>query len=140
MTEVGQINVSFPKKDGQGARQITLTIRFGELKILPPTNSSGNKKRKPIALNIVSAVEENPVPGEKASNWLFLTTLVIENWEDALCCLLWYTYHWLIERYHYVLMYWLWDRKATKTESRTDKESSGNVFDCSMEIIVADVL
>ena len=32
-----------------------------------------------------------------------LTTLSINNFEEAACCIPWYTYRWLIERYHYVL-------------------------------------
>jgi hypothetical protein len=34
---------------------------------------------------------------------LLLTTLTVNSFEDAVRCIRWYTYRWLIERYHYVL-------------------------------------
>ncbi|MBD2303445.1 IS4 family transposase [Nostoc sp. FACHB-190] len=44
-----------------------------------------------------------PPPGEKAICWLLLTTLVVNDFEQASQCLNWYSYRWLIERYHYCL-------------------------------------
>ncbi len=49
------------------------------------------------------AQEENPPPGMEAVSWLLLTTLAITCFEDVVQCLRWYSYRWLIERYHYVL-------------------------------------
>lgn len=36
-------------------------------------------------------------------SWLLLTTLPVTSFEDVVQCLRWYSYRWLIERYHYVL-------------------------------------
>ena len=36
-------------------------------------------------------------------NWLLLTTLAITSAADVVQYLRWYSYRWLIERYHYVL-------------------------------------
>jgi hypothetical protein len=41
--------------------------------------------------------------GEKAIGWLLLTTLDVRDFEQAERCLRWYSYRWLIERYHYTL-------------------------------------
>jgi hypothetical protein len=35
--------------------------------------------------------------------WLLLTTLAVSCFEDVVQALRWYTYRWLIERYHFVL-------------------------------------
>lgn len=51
----------------------------------------------------ILAVEENPPIGEKAVCWLLLTTLSVNSLSEAQRCLLWYSYRWLIERFHYVL-------------------------------------
>ncbi len=45
---------------------------------------------------------ENPPTGVKAINWLLLTAIDVDTFEDAVRCIRWYTYRWLIERYHYV--------------------------------------
>jgi hypothetical protein len=52
---------------------------------------------------VVWAVEEVPPSGEKAISWLLLTTLEVACFEQASRCLRWYSYRWLIERYHYTL-------------------------------------
>lgn len=101
--EAGKLKVSVPKKDGQPARQATLSLRYGTLSILPPSNCCQRKTRSPMSLNVIYAVEENSPQGVKGINWLLLTTLEVNNFEDAVRCLRWYSYRWLIERYHYVL-------------------------------------
>ena len=35
--------------------------------------------------------------------WLLFTTLPVRNCQDAIRYLRWYSYRWLVERYHYVL-------------------------------------
>lgn len=52
---------------------------------------------------MISALEENPHPEVTPIQWLLLTTLTVNNFDQAICYLRWYTYRWLIERYHYVL-------------------------------------
>ena len=49
------------------------------------------------------ATEENPPQGAKPISWLLLTTLAVNSFEEAVNCVRWYSYRWLIERYHYVL-------------------------------------
>ncbi|MDJ0589822.1 MAG: IS4 family transposase [Pleurocapsa sp. MO_226.B13] len=103
MAEAGTLNVSVPKKDGQPPQQATLTIRVGQLTILPPSNLPQTNNLKPITLNVISAVEAHPAEGSKPINWLLLTTKDVNNWEDTVCYIRWYTYRWLIERFHFVL-------------------------------------
>ena len=103
MAEAGKLNVSLPKKDGQEPQQATLTIRFGKLAILPPSNLIPRNNLQPVELNVISAVEDHPSEEGKGINWLLLTSLDVETWDDAVRCIRWYTYRWLIERYHYVL-------------------------------------
>ncbi len=101
--KVGKLKVSVPKRDGQRAREATLSIRYATLSISPPSNCRQRQTYSPITLNVIYAVEDNPPKGIKAINWLLLTTLEVDNFEDAVRCILWSTYRWLIERYHYVL-------------------------------------
>ena len=48
-------------------------------------------------------IEESPPSGVTPIQWLLLTTLEVNNFNEAICRIRWYTYRWLIERYHYVL-------------------------------------
>ena len=52
---------------------------------------------------MISALEDNANPEVKPIQWLLLTTLEVNNFEQAICYIRWYTYRWLIELYHYVL-------------------------------------
>ena len=103
MPEAGKLEIVLPKRKGKPSRIATLSIRFSNMKILAPSNLGGKQKREPINMNVISVVEENPPNQEKPINWLLLTTLKVDNWQDAVTCIRWYTYRWLIERYHYVL-------------------------------------
>jgi len=47
--------------------------------------------------------EQAPQDGEAPIEWMLLTTLPITTFEEGLQCLIWYTYRWRIERYHYIL-------------------------------------
>ncbi len=81
----------------------TLTVRFTSLELQPPQQHLQRSNLKPVRLQVVWAIEEQPPVGEKAISWLLLTTLEVTNFEQAERYLRWYSYRWLIERYHYTL-------------------------------------
>ena len=54
-------------------------------------------------MQVIWAQEENPPTEVEPINWLLLTTLAIASVADVVQYLRWYSYRWLIERYHYVL-------------------------------------
>ena len=139
MPEAGKLEIVLPKRKGKPSRIATLSIRFSNMKILAPSNLGGKQKREPINMNVISVVEENPPNQEKPINWLLLTTLKVDNWQDAVTCIRWYTYRWLIERYHYVLMHWLWNRKLTIRDSRTNQKSISYLCHSGLETAVVDL-
>jgi hypothetical protein len=69
----------------------------------PPQQHPQPEHLEPVSLQVILAVEQNPLPGVKPVSWLLLTTLPVSCFEDVVQALRWYTYRWLIERYHYVL-------------------------------------
>ena len=95
--------ISVPRKDEQPTRKATLNVRYASFTFPAPSNRPKTATRQQITLNVISAREENPPIGSKPINWLLLTTLEVKNFEQAVRCICWYTYRWLIERYHYVL-------------------------------------
>ncbi|MCC5660713.1 hypothetical protein LC608_27805 [Nostoc sp. XA010] len=52
---------------------------------------------------MILALEQNPSLGINPINCLLINSLKINNLEDAARYVKWYTYRWLIGRYHYVL-------------------------------------
>ena len=90
-----------PKRE---ARKATLTIRATSVEITPPKKRwKKDKSLKPIKMQVILAEEENPPPDVEPVSWLLLTTLHFTGLPDVLEILVWYSYRWLIERYHYIL-------------------------------------
>jgi len=54
-------------------------------------------------VNVILAEEVSPPLKEKPLCWLLITTLPITTFDDALQYVHWYSFRWLIERFHYVL-------------------------------------
>ena len=99
----GQLKVSVPRQDDKKSRTANLTICYASFDFPPPINRAKSFQHQSVTLNVVSAIEENPPTGITPIEWLLLTTLEVNNFEEATCRIRWYTYRWLIERYHYVL-------------------------------------
>ena len=80
----GNWEILVPKQEGKPPRTATLSLRYASFTILPPQNSPQNRNPKPITLNVVFALEENPPTGIEAINWLLLTTLDVNNFEVSI--------------------------------------------------------
>ena len=66
-------------------------------------NDNSSSLLKPVSVQVILAQEKNPPSGIKPISWLLITTHPIHTLEDAKLCIRWYSYRWLIERYHFVL-------------------------------------
>lgn len=99
----GTLTVEVKRSPEHSARKAVLTIRFTSLDIQAPLHHIGRSLFKPVSLQVILAIEENPPTGINPISWLLITSLEINSLEDAVACVQWYTYRWLIERYHYTL-------------------------------------
>ncbi len=95
----GTLNVEIHRNPEHQARVATLTLTTASFEIEPPRHHKHRSKLKPVNLQVILAQEENPPSGIKAISWLLLTTLDVKDFEEAVRCVRWYTYRWLIERY-----------------------------------------
>lgn len=100
---VGRYTLQVHRKDGQPARVATMTVRYTDLDILPPRHHQQRAQCHSVHLHVLLVEEENPSAGVTPITWLLLTTLPIQSLDDALRYIRWYSYRWLIERYHFVL-------------------------------------
>ena len=82
-------------------REVDLTLRCTRVEILAPAYVK-SEYPNPIVW-VVCACEENPPVGEKAIEWILLSTFPVPDSQTALDMVVFYTYRWLIERFHYVL-------------------------------------
>jgi hypothetical protein len=99
----GELTLELQRTPKRKPRTATLTVRISSLELQPPQQHLQRLSLKPVQVQVVWAVEEQPPSGEKAISWLLLTTLEVRDFEQASRCLRWYSYRWLIERYHYTL-------------------------------------
>lgn len=102
-TGCGELTLELQRTPKRKPRTARLTVCFTTLELQPPQQHPQRSGLKPVQVQVVWAVEEHPPSGEKAIAWLLLTTLEVTCFEQAERCLRWYSYRWLIERYHYTL-------------------------------------
>ncbi len=99
----GELSIEVKRNPTHQARTAVLTVRFATLEIQVPAHHIGRKQLQPVKLQVILALEENPEPGVKPISWLLITSLEVNDLAAAVQCVEWYTYRWLIERYHYTL-------------------------------------
>jgi hypothetical protein len=96
----GVQEIEVPRRKNHPARVARLEIRFAEVTLRSPKNK---KRRRELTLWAVWAREaEAPVEGERIE-WMLLTTVPVNTFEEALEKLAWYTIRWGIEIFHKTL-------------------------------------
>ena len=97
------MTVELKRNPTRTSREATLTIRYKTLTIQPPQNRPQQEKLSPIQLQVILVRESDPPSESEAIEWWLVTNLPITCIEDVTTYVKWYSYRWLIERYHYVL-------------------------------------
>ena len=101
-TLAGTRLLDIPKRDGQPARQATVTVRFARLTLRAPKHRA-KEGLAAVRVWAVWAVEEQPPAGLEPVEWLLLTTVAVETAAAAEERLEWYACRWGIEVWHKVL-------------------------------------
>lgn len=97
--------VEVVRQVNQERRIAQVGLRYASVTLRPPNRpkSSAVIPLTPLTLQVVEVLEINP-PAEGAPiHWLLLTTLALHEVQDAQRILRFYTYRWVVERFHYVL-------------------------------------
>jgi len=82
-------------------RTAQMEMRFTTLTLKRPRRAAA--QRETLTVGVVDVLEVDAPVGEKAVHWLLLTSLSVETVADAQQVVRWYSYRWLVERFHYVL-------------------------------------
>jgi Druantia protein DruA/Transposase Tn5 dimerisation domain/Transposase DNA-binding len=96
----GQRRLHIPRRKGRAARDCVLNIRFAKVELRPPKL---NPSLGALSLWAVYATEVNPPSDKDAVEWMLLTTLEVNDFEQALEKIEWYKRRWGIEEYHRTL-------------------------------------
>jgi hypothetical protein len=96
----GHQNVYVPHNGSRPARTAKVAISFAEVTLKPPKD----RKLPPVSLWVVYVREVEHGPDvESPLEWMLLTTVETETFEDACERITWYIRRWLIEVYHRTL-------------------------------------
>jgi len=93
----GIVDVRIGRKGKQAARTAHLEVRFCPVCLQPPTAKASLGQ---VECWTVLATEPEPPKGVKPIEWMLLTTLPVENLEQASQKLQWYAIRTLIEGFH----------------------------------------
>ncbi len=100
----GSYTVPVRAAPGRAARQARCTVRVAALLLRQPRNRpAGTPTLAPLTVTALLVTEQAPPDGAVPLHWLLLTTWPVRSFPDACQLLLWYSYRWLIERYHFVV-------------------------------------
>jgi Transposase DNA-binding/Transposase Tn5 dimerisation domain len=99
---VATLTVRVPRRGPQPARQATVAVRWGLVRLCPPTHRTA-EKLPTVAVWAVQAVEEHPPAGCAPLEWLLLTTCAVHTPAEAVERVDWYACRWGIEVWHKVL-------------------------------------
>lgn len=107
------VSLDIPDARGRKKVKVEAEVRYHQVEILQPQH----KKHSYESVTLTAIEIKERSTGPDSIHWKLLTTLEINNVTDALQCVRWYTYRWLIERFHYVL------KSGTKIEQLQLKDA-----------------
>ncbi len=98
--EAHRFRLDLPARPGKkrSARQASMAVRLGRVRIRRPTACSDPAAPPVIDLFAIDVRELDPPPGEPKITWRLLTTHAVESVEQALIVIGWYRLRWHIEQ------------------------------------------
>lgn len=106
-TEVADhFTLEIPRRPNEQARLVTMALRYATVTLSPPQNRPKGQAFMPLTpqtVHVIEAVEVNPPEDKTPVRWILLTNLDLSSADDARRILRYYSYRWLIERFHFVL-------------------------------------
>jgi hypothetical protein len=126
----GQMRLRVPRRAGRAARKAVLEVRWADVTIC--ASAVRLKRHWPgLKLHAVWVREIDPPEGEDPLEWMLLTDMAVNNWEQAVEKVQWYCLRWRIEEWHRIL----------KTGCRVEKREFGTALNLqralAFDLIVA---
>lgn len=103
MPESGLFEMELRSRLGQAARTVILLVSYGQVEIRAPQRPGSRAgSLLPIKSTVVRVVEKNP-DSDDPLEWILLTNLDINDFNEAYQITQWYSARWIIEDYHKAL-------------------------------------
>ena len=99
---VAHMHVTIPRSPNRSHQEIDLSVQSTMLRIMPPSGRKGVSD-EPVDLWVVRAREVSPPAGEKAIEWVLISSMPIRTAEQACQMVRYYSKRWMIERLHYTI-------------------------------------
>jgi Transposase Tn5 dimerisation domain/Transposase DNA-binding len=97
------IELQLPDKTGKKRAGIEVEVRYDQVEILRPQRSNNQYESVELSAIEIKQRGEKKDWQEEVLHWKLLTSVEVSSVTEALQCVQWYCYRWLIERFHYVL-------------------------------------
>jgi hypothetical protein len=94
----GAVKLHIPHRGNQKAREVWMELRHRKVQLTPPVHLA---KAEPVELWAVYATERQPA--DNPIEWMLLTTVEVNDFNDARQRVEWYAGRWGIEVYHRTL-------------------------------------
>lgn len=134
---MGQQTIEVERNPERPARQATLRLRGMQVTLEVPRHHKHRKPCQPVRLNFLLVEETTPPTEGKPIRWLLLTTLPMEDFEQAWQYVRWYALRWLIERFHFTLRHWVSDGTASARNCPAIAQRPCHLLDCGLALDVA---
>jgi Transposase Tn5 dimerisation domain/Transposase DNA-binding len=99
----GEIALSIPDAKGHKRVGIQAEVRYERVKIARPLSCKSPYKSVELWAIEVTQVDEKQSWQQEIIDWKLLTNIDIASLQDVLQCVRWYSFRWLVERFHYVM-------------------------------------
>jgi hypothetical protein len=96
----GSLKIHVPRRGSRIARDAWVDIRFAQVELKPPVSHPSGARVGVWAVYVTERVEEEV---KEPIEWMLLTTVKVESFEDARKRVEWYSGRWGIEVYHRTL-------------------------------------
>src|ERR1700681_2684666 len=100
---LGTFIMEITKKKGRSARTAKMEVRSASVTLKPVRRPADQPRLPEVKVNVVWVREINPPTGEKPVEWMLLTSLPVETFEQACLVADYYACRWQIEIYFKVL-------------------------------------
>ncbi|WP_339382084.1 IS4 family transposase, partial [Aetokthonos hydrillicola] len=104
-------SIQIPDKKGTKRTPIEVAVKYYKVEILRPLKNDCTYESVEMTAIEVKQTSDQYAWQQELVHWQLLTTLSVTTVAEALQCVQWYCYRWLIERFHYVL------KSGTKIET-----------------------
>jgi hypothetical protein len=100
---VATVDLYIADKTGKQKLKIAAEVRYHPVEILRPAKNKHSYESVILTAIEIKQIKTGNKSEEDIIHWKLLTTLEVSSVTDALKCVKWYTFRWLIERFHFVL-------------------------------------